>query len=70
MIDRKKKKSEIIELYANVRKMQGRNSVRKKVGLHYSLRRILWAIHRMGEWSVCQEEKCGHVSEGIITGVE
>lgn len=39
-------------------------------GFTFSFRRILRAIHRMGEWAVCQDEKCGHVSEGIITGVE
>lgn len=39
----------------------------EEVGLHNSLGEIDWPfpeqIQRMGEWALCQDEKCGHVSE-------
>lgn len=73
MIDRNK--HEIRPNHRMVRrqeKMQRRNPIwrAKEVGLHDSFRRIVRAIHRMGGWAVCQDEKCGHVSAGILTGVE
>lgn len=44
------------------------------MGLHDSLEEFYGPFtkptHRMGEWAVCQDEKCGHVSDGIITGME
>lgn len=44
------------------------------MGLHDSLEEFYGPFtkptHRMGEGAVCQDEKCGHVSDGIITGME